>query len=518
MDAIEPGNGASLRHAEAASAAQTGTLASPAIGNGARSGMAPPVMPHNLEAEQAVLGALLLNNDVFEQASEVLEPGHFFEPLHQRLFEKVSELIRKGRVASPITVKSVMGEDAALKEVGGQSYLANLAGAAFAVVSPHDYARVVRDLALRRELIRIAEGVRDTAFNDAVGLSPHDQIERAETHLFDLAESGKAERGFEHFRSALKKATDMAAGAYRKSAGVAGLGTGLLDLDQKLGGLFPSDLVILAGRPGMGKTALATNIAFNVARNHRLERDSSGEERLADGGIVAFYSLEMSEEQLALRILSEQTEIRSERIRKGQITEDDFRKLVAVSAELEHMPLYIDATGAIPISTLATRARRLKRKIGLDLIVIDYIQLMAPSGRKRYDSRVQEVSEITQGLKALAKELNVPILALSQLSRAVEQRERKRPVLADLRESGSIEQDADIVMFIYREDYYLESQRPPEESADFDRWRAQIEPVHGIAEILVEKHRHGPTGSVSLHFAREFTRFSNLERPGYDVR
>ncbi len=466
MDAIEPGNGAELRHAEAA--AQVGTLASPTTRGAFRVESAPPVQPHNLEAEQAVLGALLLNNDVFEQASEVLEARHFFEPLHQRLFEKISELIRKGRVASPITVKSVMGEDQALKEVGGQSYLANLAGAAFAVVSPYDYARVVRDLALRRELIRIAETMRGTAFDDTVGLSPHDQIERAETHLFDLAESGKAERGFEHLRTALKKATDMAAGAYRKSAGVAGLGTGLVDLDQKLGGLFPSDLVILAGRPGMGKTALATNMAFNVARNYRTERDASGEERLVDGGIVAFYSLEMSEAQLALRILSEQTEIRSERIRKGQITEDDFRKLVAVSADLEHMPLYINSTGAIPISTLATRARRLKRKVGLDLIVIDYIQLMAPSGRKRYDNRVQEVSEITQGLKALAKELNVPILALSQLSRAVEQRERKRPVLADLRESGSIEQDADIVMFIYREDYYLESQRPPEESAEFD--------------------------------------------------
>lgn len=515
MDYDPPANGAGLPHAEPTQTRQGDRIASPTARNGTRVAGALPALPHDLEAEQAVLGALLLNNGALERATELLEPRHFFEPLHQRLFEKTSGLISKGRIASPLTLKIAMGDDPALAEVGGQAYLANLVGAAVAVVSPNDYARLVYDLAMRRELIRIADQVRETAYDGKVDLSPRDQIEQAEIQLFDLAEHGRHERGFQHIRPVLTKAIEMAESAYKRKAGVAGIGTGFKDLDELLGGLFPSDLVILAGRPGMGKTSLATNIAFNVAASYRVTKDDDGKDAVADGGAVAFFSLEMSEVQLALRILSEQSEVLPDKIRKGKINDDEVRRLVRASSELQDIPFYIDATGAIPLPALATRARRLKRTAGLDFIVVDYLQLVSAAGRRRYDNRVHEVSEISQGLKALAKELNVPILALSQLSRAVEHREDKRPVLADLRDSGSIEQDADIVMFIYRADYYPDSEKSGEDSLKKD--------TGGVAEILIEKHRHGPTGKVKLHFAPEFTRFDNLahtryERPGYDVR
>ena len=475
-----------------------------------------PVLPHNIDAEQAVIGAVLLDNEVYERIAEIVRDIDFHEPLHRAIYEKSVELIRKGRLASPVTVGQAMLGDAGFEEVGGITYLKKLAAASFAVISPREYAQLVHELSVRRELIHIGDRMRETAFDNANELEPRQQIEQAEVELYQLAESGEAQRGFEGFNVAMTRAVDIAANAYRKVGHIAGLSTGLRDLDHKLGGLFPSDLIIVAARPGMGKTSLATNIAFNIAKSYKRGPDENGVEKTLQGGVVGFYSCEMASEQLALRILSEQAEISAEKIRKGQIHEDEFRRLAAVAAELERIPFFIDQTGAIPISTLAARARRLKRRHGLDIIVIDYLQLMTTSGKKRNESRVQEVTEITMGLKALAKELNVPIVALSQLSRAVEQRENKRPMLSDLRESGSIEQDADIVLFIYRDEYYLESQQPPIGTAEHDEWLKKAESAHGVAEVLIEKHRHGPTGAVRLQFTREYTRFGDLEHGHYD--
>jgi replicative DNA helicase len=475
-------------------------------------------LPHNLEAEQAVIGAVLLDNGVYERIGEIVKPQNFFEPLHALIFEKCAELLTSGRLASPVIIGQSLRGNPAFEEAGGTAYLKKLAAAAYAVVSPREYARLVHELALRRELIQIGDEMRAQAFDNACERDSAGQIEGAEAQLFELAEHGTAQRGFEDFRIATGRAIEIAESAFRKSGHVAGLATGLADLDQKLGGFYPSDLIIIAARPGMGKTSLATNIAFNIAKNFKQEADEDGIQRTVNGGVVGFFSLEMASEQLALRILSEQSEIASEKIRKGLINLDEFRKLAQVSAELERIPFYIDQTGSIPISTLAARARRLKRRHGLNLIVIDYLQLMTTSGRKNHDSRVQEVTEITQGLKALAKELNVPVVALSQLSRAVEQRENKRPMLSDLRESGSIEQDADIVLFIYREEYYLESQQPRIGTAEHDEWLKQAEGAHGVAELLIEKHRHGPTGNVRLQFNREFTRFGDLAHGPYEPR
>jgi replicative DNA helicase len=483
--------------------------------NGA--GVQERVLPHNIDAEQAVIGAVLLDNEVYERIAEIVREADFHEPLHKAIYEKCVEQIRKGRLASPVTVGQALLGDAAFEEVGGITYLKKLAAASFAVISPREYAQLVHELAQRRELVHIGERMRQTAFDNASELEPRQQIEEAEIELYQLAETGAAQRGLEGFNMAMTRAIDIANNAYRKQGHIAGLSTGLRDLDHKLGGLFPSDLIILAGRPGMGKSSLATNIAFNIAKSYKRGKEESGVEKTLDGGVVGFYSLEMASEQLALRILSEQTEISAEKIRKGQIHEDEFRRLATVAAELERIPFYIDQTGAIPLSTLAARARRQKRRHGLDVIVIDYLQLMTTSGKKRHDSRVQEVTEITQGLKALAKELNVPVIALSQLSRAVEQRENKRPMLSDLRESGSIEQDADIVLFIYRDEYYLESQQPPIDSPEHLEWQKKAEGAHGVAEILIEKHRHGPTGKVELQFTREFTRFGDLEHARHDL-
>lgn len=468
------------------------------------------VMPHNLEAEQAVLGAILFNNEIFEDIAEFLQPKHFFEPLHGRIFGRAAELIRKGLRASIITIASAMADDPGLKEVNGQAYLKLVTAASIAAPDAKDYAKLLYDLALKRELIIFGDEVRHAAFDRANEMNAEDQIEHAEGQLYSLAEHGNIERGLETAKVAFAKAIEIAESAYRNSGRVSGLSTGLRDLDARLGGLNRSDLIVLAARPGMGKTSLATNIAFNIARA-RAHSES-------DGGVVGFFTLEMSSEQLAWRILSEQTEIPSQNIRKGLITQDDFRKLARASSELERLPLFIDQTGAIPIATLAARARRHKRRFGLDFLVVDYLQLMSGSARRGNENRVQEISEITKGLKALAKDLDVPILALSQLSRAVEQRENKRPMLSDLRESGSIEQDADIVLFIYREAYYRKSEEPPHASSEWDAWQAKMEEVHGRAEVLIEKHRHGPTGVVSLAFAEEFTRFGNLERTDYEVR
>jgi replicative DNA helicase len=468
--------------------------------------------PHNIEAEQALLGAILVNNEAYYRVSDFLEPAHFFEPLHQKIFETAASLIRAGKAATPVTLKTFLPGEI---DVGGltmSQYLARLAAEATTVINAEDYGRTIYDLATRRSLIIIGEDVVNVAYDAPIDFPPRDQIEDAERRLYELAETGRYGAGFQYFASALTTAVDMAARAYQRDGKLSGLATALADLDRMMGGLQPSDLVILAGRPGMGKTALATNIAYNVAKHWQGEVRPDGRIATVNGGIVGFFSLEMSAEQLATRIISEQTEIPSYRIRRGEIDTGDFDKIAAAAREMETLPLYIDETGGLSIAQLAARARRLKRQRGLDLMVIDYIQLMQGSSRRALEGRVQEVTEITTGLKALAKELNVPILALSQLSRQVENRDDKRPQLSDLRESGSIEQDADVVLFVFREEYYLKNREPRAGSDDHFKWQADMEAVHGKAEIIIGKQRHGPTGTVQLQFKADVTRFSNLAR------
>ena len=386
-------------------------------------------------------------------------------------------------------------------------YLGRLAANATTIINAEDYGRTIYDLALRRQLIQIGEEMVNVAFDSPIDAPPAVQIEETEQRLYELAETGKYGTGFEPFTTALTDAIDMAANAYRRDGGLSGLATGLTDLDQRMGGLQPSDLVIVAGRPAMGKTALATNIAYHVARSYRRDPDSP---KPLDGAIVGFFSLEMSAEQLATRIISEQSFIPSERIRSGRIESDEFDRIVEVCQELQNLPLYIDQTGGITVAQLAARARRLKRQRDVGLIVVDYLQLLSGSSRRAAEGRVQEVTEITTGLKALAKELHVPVLAVSQLSRQVENREDKRPQLADLRESGSIEQDADVVLFVFREEYYVERRQPRENTEEHKQWQTEMEMVTGKAEVIIGKQRHGPTGTVRLQFTPEYTRFSNL--------
>jgi replicative DNA helicase len=472
--------------------------------------------PHNLEAEQALLGAILVNNDAHDRVSSFLEPHHFYDPLHQQIYETASKLIASGKQATPITLRTFF-ENAEPIDAGltVPQYLGRLAANAATIINARDYGRTVHDLATRRGLILIGEDVVNAAYDSPVDFPPKEQIEEAETRLFSLAETDKYGQGFLAFNAALTNAIDMAGNAFKRDGHLSGIATRFVGLDGKMGGLQPSDLIVLAGRPSMGKTALATNIAFNVARaraeslaaNPTLRPDDPGH----DGAVVGFFSLEMSSEQLATRILSEQAGIPSEKIRRGMINEDEFKELVTVSQRMASIPLYIDQTGGISIAQLAARARRLKRQQGLGLLVIDYLQLMTGMS-KRGDNRVQEVSEITNGLKALAKELNVPILALSQLSRAVEQRDDKRPQLSDLRESGSIEQDADIVMFVYREEYYLERTKPQEGTLEFQDWMAKMQIVSGKAELIIGKQRHGPIGTIQLQFDGSVTRFADLAR------
>jgi replicative DNA helicase len=438
----------------------------------------------------------------------------------------VARLIEKGQVVSVITLKTYLEQDEAMKEAGGAAYLAGLAAASVHVIDAEQYGRVIHDLYLRRQLIALGHDVVNGAFKPTLEESAMEQIEIAEKSLYDLASVGQIEGGFKPFRASLTEAMVAAEAAYHRAGQLTGVATGLFQLDQLLGGLHRSDLIILAGRPAMGKSSLATNIGFNAARAYREEHDSNGGSKVADGAVVGFFSLEMSAEQLATRMISEQAEIPSEKIRKGEMISADFDKVLSVANELEHLNFFIDDTPALSIAALRTRARRLKRMHGLGLLIVDYLQLLAPSGKSRQENRVQEVSEITRGLKTLAKELDVPVLALSQLSRAVEQREDKRPQLADLRESGSIEQDADVVMFIYRDEYYLmrdEPQRRAEESDQrfnerHDAWRQRCEQQYGKAEVIVAKQRHGPTGIVRLAFEGQFTKFGNLpaddDRPG----
>ncbi|MBZ0122943.1 MAG: replicative DNA helicase [Roseovarius sp.] len=469
-------------------------------------------LPHSVEAEQQLLGAILTNNDIYDRVSNLIGPQHFHEPVHARIFEVAATRIAKGNLASPVTLKAFLEDDEGLGELGGPAYLVRLAGAAISAFAARDYAQMIYDMAIRRELIELGHEIAGRAARADVSVEPRDQIVEAEQKLYALSEQGRAERGFQSFLSAVKDAVDVANAAYRRDGGLAGLSTGLIDMDRKLGGLHRSDLLILAGRPSMGKTSLATNIAFNIARAYRRGPLPDGGEGAIDGGVVGFFSLEMSAEQLAARVLSEAAEIPSDQIRRGDLTEAEFRRFVEAAKTLEACPLYIDDTPALPISQLSARARRLKRTHGLDVLIVDYLQLVRPATAR--DSRVNEVSEITQGLKAIAKELDIPVVALSQLSRQVESREDKRPQLSDLRESGSIEQDADVVMFVFREEYYAEREKPSEDKIDeMTKWQERMERLHGRAEVIIGKQRHGPIGTVELSFEGQFTRFGNLVKP-----
>ncbi|MFV0514882.1 MAG: replicative DNA helicase [Jhaorihella sp.] len=469
-------------------------------------------MPHSIEAEQQLLGAILTNNDIFDRVASIIGPQHFYDPVHARIYEIASTRIARNALASPVTLKAFMEDDEGLKELGGPAYLVRLAGAAISAFAVRDYAQMIYDLAIRRQLIHLGRDISDKAARVEISSEPKEQIVEAEQKLYKLSEMGQTESGFQSFLKAVTDAVNVANAAYQRDGGLAGLSTGLIDMDKKLGGLHRSDLLILAGRPSMGKTSLATNIAFNIAKTYRRGALPDGSEGAVDGGVVGFFSLEMSAEQLAARILSEAAEVPSEQIRRGDMTETEFRRFVDAAKALESCPLYIDDTPALPISQLAARARRLKRTHGLDVLIVDYLQLVRPATAK--DSRVNEVSEITQGLKAIAKELDIPVIALSQLSRQVENREDKRPQLSDLRESGSIEQDADVVMFVFREEYYAEREKPSDDRLDeMAAWQERMERLHGRAEVIVGKQRHGPIGNVELSFEGRFTRFGNLAKP-----
>ena len=476
-------------------------------------------LPHNDEAEQALLGALLVNNEKIHIVSGFLLAEQFYQPIHGRIYDAVLKLVERGQMANPVTLKHYFENDDALTDIGGAQYLARLAGSTVTIINAEDYARTVHDLALRRSLISLGEEVVNDAFDYKIDVPATDQIETAEQRLFNLAEAGQAEGGFRPLSDSLTGAITMMEGAYKGDSGVSGISTGLSALDDLLGGLHPSDLLILAGRPSMGKTALATNIAFQAALNYRVEPDENGEDQRVAGAVVGFFSLEMSAEQLASRLLSEETGISSHKLRRGDISKDDFHKVVEASRRLARAPFFIDDTPALSVAALRTRARRLLRTQKLSLIVVDYLQLVRPSGTTKNDNRVQEIGEITQGLKALAKDLNLPVLALSQLSRAVEQREDKRPQLSDLRESGSIEQDSDVVMFIFREEYYLERSEPVRraDEADerfierYERWKNRLQEVAGTAEVFIAKQRHGPIGGLKLQFTSETTKFSTLD-------
>tara|TARA_Y100001970_G_scaffold55682_2_gene70521 strand:- start:792 stop:2210 length:1419 start_codon:yes stop_codon:yes gene_type:complete len=456
--------------------------------------------PSNLEAEQALLGSILVNNDIIDEIANIVNSTTFYDPAHTKIYEVIETLNNKGMIANPITLKNFFEKDNMLNEVGGTEYLVKLTRFSSSTKQAIDYAKVIHEMHLRRELVLISDNLSNETLNSKE-VSAEKIIETTEKSLFDLAERGSFSQSFLKFNQALDQTIEMATMAMKSDRGIVGVPTGLSDLDSKLGGLHKSDLVILAGRPSMGKTALATNIAYHAAQTIMSRQEKSS---------VAFFSLEMSSEQLSTRILSEQARIKSDNIRKGQVTEEEINRYIETSRNIYNLPLFIDETPAITIATLSNRARRIKRLFGLNLIVVDYIQLMRAGSNSRNDGRVQEISEITQGLKALAKELSVPVLALSQLSRAVEQRDDKQPQLADLRESGSIEQDADVVMFVYREAYYLERKQPKLGSIEHAEWQSKMNDVNGLADIILGKQRHGPTGIVKVEFEGIYTKFKDL--------
>ncbi|MBO9498939.1 MAG: replicative DNA helicase [Novosphingobium sp.] len=497
--------------------------ASPAAAAPAAIGAA-RALPANIEAEAAFIGAVLIDNRLMEELATPLRPEHFFEPVHQRVFEKIVTLLDRNAVVTPVTLKPYFEGDEALKELGGVAYLARLTADGQGLLAPRELAGQIYDLALLRELVTVGRNLVEGALDTSESVAPMEQIAEAEAALFKVAEGASSQSEAQSFGMATHKALGMIETAINSGGHVSGKTTGLTSVNEKVGGLHDSDLIILAGRPGMGKTSLATNIAFNAA--DRLLRDRADDIEKSVGAGVAFFSLEMSADQLATRILAEQAGISSEALRMGKISRDEFQKLSYASQRLAELPLYIDDTPALSIAALRTRARRLKRRHDIGLIVVDYLQLLQGTGRAN-DNRVNEISEISRGLKTLAKELAVPVIALSQLSRAVEQRDDKRPQLSDLRESGSIEQDADMVWFVYREDYYVAGKEPkvPVDSDDAKvheahaAWVAEMERVHGLAELIVAKQRHGATGKVRLKFEARITRFSDLAedyRGNYD--
>jgi replicative DNA helicase len=482
-------------------------------------GLSQRLPPSNLQAEQALIGALLANNRAYERVSEFLEPIHFADPIHGRIFQSIKRRIEAGQLADAVTLKAEFEHSGVLEEVGGTAYLAQLLSSMISIINAGEYGRTIHDTWLRRQLIDIGETVVNNAFGADPELNGTAQIEAAEQSLFELANQGGGNGDFITFELALTKAIESAELAFNQSGHVTGLTTGLRDIDAKLGGLHPSDLLILAGRPGMGKSALATKIAYGAAKS-LLDKAREAGPGVQPKQQVAMFSLEMSAEQLATRLLSEESRISADSIRRGEIGQKEFDKFVEVSRDIGSLPLQIDDTPAVTMSMLRTRCRRLQRTKGLALVVVDYLQLMRPSAGTRPENRVLEISQITQGLKALAKELNIPVLALSQLSRQVESREDKRPQLSDLRESGSIEQDADVVMFIYRDEYYLEQRKPNEVTfeggpekldAATKEWQEKMNQVHNKADLIVAKQRHGPTGSIPLFFEGRYTRFANLD-------
>jgi replicative DNA helicase len=470
-------------------------------------------LPANIEAEQALLGALLYDNSAYERLADSFRSVHFYEPFHQRLFVAIERAIQKGQLAEPVVLADVFERDPAYQELGGIRYLAELVDHAPPAANTPEYARVIWELARRRELIRIGGDIAQRANEPDDGEDSADMLEDAEAALYALGETGAAQQGFVGADAYIGGAVGLAAKAFQNDGGLSGISTGLIDLDRKIGGLHDSDLVILAARPSMGKTSLAVNIGLNVAKAYHYESQPDGTRKTAGGGIVGFFSLEMSAEQLGLRLLAEVSGVSGDKLRKGEIDATDFGRVRDAGLELAELPLFVDATGGIPLAKLAARARRLKRRQGLDLLIIDYLQLVTAPGRKG-EGRVQEVSEITQGLKALAKELNVPVIALAQLSRQVETREDKRPQLSDLRESGSIEQDADMVMFIYREEYYLGRTEPRPDTAEHLAWQEKMDLVRGQADLIIGKQRHGPIGTVKLAFNEDLTKFGNLAQEG----
>ncbi len=458
-------------------------------------------VPNNLEAEQAILGSVLEDNEIFDEVSDEITPNHFFDEINKKIYVVISNLISKGLLANPITLKNYFNKEELLKEIGGSEYLVKLTKVSTTKTQIKFYVKLLSDLLVRRRLIKISKETFEESSDKNIDKDANKILEDTEKKLFDIAENGNFNKKFVSFQEALQETVSMASAAFKNEKGIVGVPTGLTDLDNRLGGLHKQDLIIIAGRPSMGKTALATNIAFHASMEILNNKQKSS---------VAFFSLEMSSEQLSTRILAEQSKIRSNNIRTGKINQDDFDKFLEASKNLEDLPLHIDDTPAIPIATLSNRARRLKRKKGLDLIVVDYIQL-AKSGSFKNEGRVLEIAEITQGLKALAKELDVPVLALSQLSRAVESRDTKKPELSDLRESGSIEQDADVVLFVYREEYYLEKKEPRAGSPEYVEWQEKMNLVHNQAEIIIGKQRHGPTGLIRLEFESAFTKFSDAK-------
>ncbi len=459
-------------------------------------------LPSNIEAEQSLIGSVLVNNDIIDEVSNIVNSSKFFDPIHKKIYEVIETLNNKGMIANPITLKNYFEKDSGLNEVGGVDYLVKLTRFSSSIKQAIDYAKIIHEMYVKRELIFISDQISDEAKDEKVEKTGENIIEDAEKSLFDLAERGNFTQTFLKFNQAIDQTIEMATLAMKSEKGIVGVPTGLTDLDEKLGGLHKSDLIIIAGRPSMGKTALATNIAYYAAKNLQENNEK---------GSVAFFSLEMSSEQLSTRILSEQARISSHEIRTGKATEETLNRYIETSRNIYDLPLYIDETPAIAISTLSNRARRIKRLFGLNLIVVDYVQLMR-TNTNRLDGRVQEISEITQGLKALAKELNVPVVALSQLSRAVEQRDDKKPQLSDLRESGSIEQDADVVLFVYREEYYLEKKEPKQGSIEHAEWQSKMSDIHGQAELILGKHRHGSTGVVHVEFEGMYTKFKDLPK------